>query len=148
MKSIITASIIAFALSSCATTKSKDKNAPAGPPSATFVATGGGAAYYASASGGSGTLTYKGKQYPFSATAAGVGGTGATKFSADGEVYNMNSLSDFAGTYTMVTSGITIGVGKKHAKLTNNKGVVMYVEEKTSGLSSTTGTAKVMIKLK
>jgi hypothetical protein len=148
MKSIITASLIAFALSSCATTKSKDKNAPTGSPSATIVATGGQAAYYASGGGASGTLTYMGKQYPFSATAGGVGGTGATTFSATGEVYNMNSLSDFVGTYTMVSSGITLGVGKKHAKLTNSKGVVMYVEEKTSGLASTTGTAKVIIKLK
>ncbi len=60
----------------------------------------------------------------------------------------MNSLNDFAGTYTMVSSGFTIIAGTKHAKLTNDKGVVIYTDEKTTGLASSTGTAKVKIKLK
>ncbi len=60
------ASIVAVAsaliISSCATSKKNDKNAPTGPPSATLVFEGGQAAYWASASGGSGTLTYMGKK--------------------------------------------------------------------------------------
>lgn len=144
----IVAGASALLLSSCATTKSKDKNAPTGPPSATVVFEAAQASYYASASGGSGTLTYMGKKYPFSAQAVGVGGSGVQKMSGTGQVYNLNSLSDFAGSYTMVSSGFTIIAGTKHAKLTNSKGVVIYAEEKTTGLASSTGTGKVMIKLK
>ena len=146
------ASIVAVAsamvISSCATSKKTDLNAPTGPPSATVVFEGGTAAYWASAAGGTGTLNYKGKEYPFSGTAAGAGGSGAQKVSATGEVYNLNALSDFPGTYTQVSSGFTIIKGTKKSKLTNSKGVVIYVEAKTSGLASSTGTAKLVIDLK
>lgn len=56
----------------------------------------------------SGTLTYKGKQYPL--TIKGIGlypnQIGAAHLVATGEVYNLNSLADFAGTYFFLSGGI------------------------------------------
>ncbi len=147
MKSIILVSIVALAFTSCATSKKKDKNAPTGPPSATLRFEGGSAAYWASAKGGKGTLNYMGREHSFSASAVGAGGTGAQKVSATGEVYHLNALSDFPGTYTQVSSGFTIIRGSQRSKLTNSKGVVIYIDAKTYGLASSTGAAKLMISL-
>ncbi len=58
------------------------------------------------------------------------------KVSATGKVYNLNKLSDFAGTYRGVSDGLTLIEGKMHAKLTNGNGVVMYLAGQTEGLAS------------
>jgi len=145
---LIAAAAAALILSSCGTTKEKDKNAPTGPPSASVVFKGGSAAYWASATGGSGTLNFNGQQYPFYAEAVGVLGSGAAKMDATGEVYNLNSISDFPGTYTQKSSGFTLIKGHKRSKLTNDKGVVMYTDAKTTGLMTNTGTAKVIVRMK
>ena len=143
--SILLSSIL---LAGCATKKSSDKNAPTGPPSATFQVEGGNAAYWASAGGGKGTLNYMGSDYDFSIHGVGAGGTGAQHVTASGEVYNLNSLSDFSGTYTGARSGLTFFKGKMHAKMTNKKGVVIYLTGTTQGLASSMGASTVSIKLK
>ena len=144
----IIAGASAMILSSCATSKSGDEDAPTGRPSATLRFEAGSAAYYASAASGGGTLTYRGKRYAFSASAVGAGGSGAQHISGVGEVYNLTSLSDFPGTYTQVSSGFTIIHGTKKAKLTNSKNVVIYYEAKTTGLATSTGASKLVISLK
>ena len=135
-----------FLFGGCATKKERDPNAPVGRPSATFWAEGGSAAYYASASGGKGALYFRGRKYGFTFVEVGAGGTGAQAAIARGEVYNLYSLRDFSGTYTGVRSGFTILRGKRHPKLTNDKGVVIYVEAETTGLASSTGASTVTIK--
>lgn len=51
--------------------------------------------------GGSGTLEYQGRNYPFKVlgTVAGPGG-GVEKISAPGPVYKLASVTDFPGRYT------------------------------------------------
>lgn len=137
-----------IALTSCASRQSMDPNAPTGPPSASITLSGTSAAYWASAQGGNGMLYFNGNEYPFSAAALGAGGAGVQRISAEGKVYNLNSLSDFPGTYTLISTGVTILKGKKHVKLTNSKGVVIYAENKTMGVGTSTGGAKVKIELK
>ena len=144
----IVAGASAILLTSCATSKSTDENAPTGRPSGTVRFEAGTAAYYASAGGGDGTLTYRGKKHPFSAVAVGAGGSGAQQVSGTGEVYNLKSLADFPGTYTQVSSGFTIIHGTKKGKLTNDKNVVIYYDAKTTGLATSTGASKIVIDLK
>jgi len=151
MKFVITTILCgaaAVAFSSCATKLSKDKNAPTGPPAATVRFEGSNAAYWISAGGGKGTLNYNGQTYPFSAKTVGAGGTGVQKVSATGDVYNLTQLADFPGKYTGPRSGFTIIKGKQHAKLTNEKGVIIYVESKTSGLATSRGVITVIVELK
>src|SRR5689334_2699222 len=57
------------------------------------------AAYIASGSGGSGVLNYRGRRFPFTVGGAGVGGIGASTLNASGEVYNLNDIAQFPGTY-------------------------------------------------
>ena len=135
-------------LGGCATRKSSDPDAPVGSRSASIRVEGSSAAYYAAASGGQGTLYYRGRKYPFSFRSIGAGGTGAQNVWATGDVYNLDRLSDFSGNYTGVRSGLTLLRGRQHAKFTNDKGVVIYVAGNTEGLASSTGASTVSIQLK
>jgi hypothetical protein len=57
--------------------------------------------FLAGLGGGSGTLEYQGRTYPFKVvgTVAGPGG-GVEKITASGPVYKLASVSDFPGRYT------------------------------------------------
>jgi len=140
------ATIIAF--SSCATSISNDRNAPTGDPVATVQFEAKNAAYWLSVAGGNGTLEFQGKSYPISVVDTGVGGTGFQTLSAKGDVYNLTKIEDFPGRYTGARSGITLFKGKQCTKITNSKGVVIYVEAKTTGVASSTGASTVTIELK
>lgn len=129
------ATLTAILIGACATTNP----APSAPASATVKISEWSAAYYGSAASGQGTLNYKGQPHRFQISGLGAGGMGAQKLSAAGKVYNLNSLSDFAGTYRGISEGLTLIEGKMHAKLTNENGVVMYLAGDTEGLASSLG---------
>ncbi len=57
------------------------------------------AAFIGSGGGGSGTLFYHGRSYPFTVGGLGIGGIGASSLNATGEVYKLNDISEFPGTY-------------------------------------------------
>lgn len=66
---------------------------------------------------------------------------------AVGKVYNLNRLSDFAGTYQGVRQGLTLIDGTMHAKLTNQNGVDMYLAGETEGLASSLGAEAFVVTL-
>ena len=134
-------------LASCATQMSNDPAAPTGPPSATLTVDEFQAAYYGSAATGSGTLSYQGRKRAFSVKSVGAGGSGVQEIQAVGKVYHLDSLADFSGTYTGARSGLTLFQGKMHERLENEKGTVIYLTGKTSGLSTSMGIDKVVITL-
>lgn len=134
----------ALLLSSCATKKSSDPNAPTGPPDATLTMTQFQASYYGSASTGRGTIKYKGRSRDFSITGVGAGGTGVQSIDAVGQVYNLDSLSDFPGTYTGARSGLTLFKGKLHERYSDGE-TVIYVTGKTEGLSTSMGIGQIII---
>src|SRR5215475_12778003 len=131
----IFASITILLIAGC----SSMTQAPSTPPSATVRIREWSAAYYGSAAAGKGTLYYNGQRHHFTISGLGAGGMGAQKISATGKVYNLNSLSDFSGTYQGISSGLTLIEGKMHAKLTNGNGVVMYLAGETEGVASSIG---------
>jgi hypothetical protein len=55
------------------------------------------AAYIGSAGGGSGTLFYRGRSYPFTIAGLGVGGVGASTIDATGDVYDLPNVNQFPG---------------------------------------------------
>lgn len=120
---------------SCATTNP----APHEAASATVHIKEWSAAYYGSAATGQGSLRFNGRSYPFTISGLGAGGMGGQKVTATGKVYNLDRLSDFAGTFRGASSGLTLIQGTMHAKLTNGNGVVMYLTGETEGLASSMG---------
>ena len=86
---------------------------------------------------GSGTLTYKGKDYPVKVNGLSIGKVGMTGVSAIGEVFNLKHLQDFNGHYNVGgagTRGVTLGSGKSGTIMTNQAGVIVRVSATQQGL--------------
>jgi hypothetical protein len=97
---------------------------------------------------GSGTLTYKGKRYPISMNGLNVGAVGVETASGSANVYHLNRLSDFNGTYAAVGAGATVGGGGDVAAMKNQKGVVVELKATARGLQANIGPSGVKMELK
>jgi len=99
--------------------------------------------------GGSGTLEFQGRTYPFKVvgTVAGPGG-GLEKISASGPVYKLASVADFPGRYTQSTgkAGLSSS-GSSDLWLENSAGVIMHLQGTSSGAMLTLGKDEIFIRL-
>src|SRR5215831_14881736 len=89
-------------------------------------------------SSGSGTLTYRGKNYPFRVSGMAVGRVGVTSSSAVGDVFNMRHLQDFNGNYTVGgagTRGVTLGAGRTGTIMSNQAGVIVRISSTQRGVA-------------
>ena len=106
-------------------------------PDATLRLSGGSFALGIGFRWGSGTLTYKGKEYPVKVNGLSVGKVGITGSSAYGEVFNLKHLQDFNGHYNVGgagTRGVTLGSGKSGTVMTNQAGVIVRLAATQQGL--------------
>ena len=106
-------------------------------PDATLRLSGGSFALGIGFRWGSGTLTYKGKDYPVKVNGLSIGKVGMTGVSAIGEVFNLKHLQDFNGHYNVGaegTRGVTIAKGKAGTLMTNQAGVIVRVSATQTGL--------------
>jgi hypothetical protein len=86
-------------------------------------------------SGGSGTLTYEGKDYPLSIGGISFGATiGVSKADFVGDVFNLSAPEDIEGVYSGVKAGLTLAGGAKVAELQNSKGVLLKVSGEQIGI--------------
>jgi hypothetical protein len=107
------------------------------------------AAYIGSVSGGSGTLTFNGLPYAFTVGGLGAGGIGASTIDAEGEVYNLPDVSAFPGSYAEARYGFAFGQASAGDMwLQNEKGVIMHLKAKRTGLMLSLGGDYVDIKWK
>jgi len=107
-------------------------------PDATLRLSTGGFALGIGVNWGSGTLAYKGKNYPVKVKGLSVGRVGATSTSAYGEVFNLKHLQDFNGHYNVGgagTRGVTLGAGKTGTIMSNQAGVIVRVSSTQSGIA-------------
>ena len=99
--------------------------------------------------GGSGTLEYQGRTYPFKVvgTVAGPGG-GLEKISASGPIYKLASVSDFGGRYTQSTgkAGLSSS-GSNDLWLENSAGVIMHLQGTSTGAMLTLGKDEIFIRM-
>ena len=97
---------------------------------------------------GGGVLTYKGKQYPFKITGISLGANiGVSKLSAVGEVYDLNDIAKFAGTFTKLDGSITLGGGVGGSVLKNENGVIMRLTSTSQGIQLNLSASGVSVKL-
>ena len=107
------------------------------------------AAFIGSGGGGSGRLNYHGQTYPFAVGGLGIGGIGASTINAEGEIYGLNRLGDFPGPYAQGRYGIVVGnASAGDLWLKNDKGVVMHLKAKRTGLMLSLGGDAVIISMK
>jgi len=106
-------------------------------------------AFIGSANLGGGTLHFNGQDYDFTIGGLGVGGIGASSIEASGEVYNLTSVSQFAGGYGQARYGAVIGdASTGELWLQNSEGVYMHLKAKRAGLMLSLGGDVIVIDLK
>jgi hypothetical protein len=132
------------ALAACFTLARADEKTPDG----TIKLSAGSIAAGIGVSWGSGTLSYKGKEYPIDVKGLSVGDVGATKIEASGKVYNLKSVDDFDGNYTAVGAGLTAAGGGGVAAMKNQNGVTVELVATTQGVKFALGGAGVDMKIK
>ena len=106
-------------------------------PDATLRLSGGSFALGIGFRWGSGTLSYKGKDYPVKVNGLSIGKVGMTGVSAIGEVFNLKHLQDFNGHYNVGaegTRGVTIVKGKAGTLMSNQAGVIVRLAATQTGL--------------
>lgn len=106
------------------------------------------AAYIGSGSTGNGTVTFKGRTYRFNITGLGVGGIGYSKVNASGEVYGLESIEQFGGTYAQGRYGFALGdTSAGDLWLKNESGVTLHLKAKRQGLMLSLGGDAVSISM-
>ena len=109
-----------------------------GGPDATLRMSIGGFHLGIGGSSGSGTLTYRGRNYPFRVSGMAIGRVGMTSSSAVGDVFNLRHLHDFNGHYTVSgagTRGVTLGAGRTGTIMSNQAGVIVRISSTQQGIA-------------
>jgi hypothetical protein len=107
------------------------------------------AAFLGSGGGGSGTLFYQGKAYPFTVGGLGVGGIGASTIDATGDVYKLTSVGQFPGSYVQGRYGYALGQQSGGDMwLQNDSGVILHLKATRTGLMLSFGGDAVVISMK
>jgi hypothetical protein len=88
---------------------------------------------------GKGSLSFEGNNYAFSVKGLSVGDVGLAKMIAEGQVANLENLSDFAGTYVAVEAAATAGKGVGTTTMMNENGVQITLASQREGLGLTLG---------
>jgi hypothetical protein len=86
--------------------------------------------------GGSGTLTFHGKQYKFQVGGVSAGTIGVSGMELVGTASNLRTAADIAGAYSAASAGIAVAGGGKAATLQNAKGVVLTLQGKQVGFEA------------
>src|SRR5215469_3402976 len=99
--------------------------------------------------GGSGTLEYQGRTYPFKVFGTVVGpGGGVEKITASGPVYKLASVADFPGRYTQSTGKAGFSSSSSSDLwLENSSGVIMHLRGTSSGAMLTLGKDEIFIRM-
>jgi hypothetical protein len=106
------------------------------------------AAFIGSAGGGNGTLYFQGQAYPFTVAGLGIGGIGASTIDAQGEVYKLNNVANFAGAYAQARYGFAVGTASGgDLWMQNESGVIMHLKAKRTGLMLSLGGDAVVISM-
>ena len=87
------------------------------------------------ASGGYGTLSFRGRNYRLSVGGIDYGLVfGGSKTNLRGRVSNIDRASDIAGVYAAGGAGLTLGGGRRVIVLTNQNGAVLELSGRQVGL--------------
>jgi lipid-binding SYLF domain-containing protein len=86
------------------------------------------------ASGGSGTLVFRGQQFPLSVGGISAGATiGASGTDLVGTASHMNAVGDIEGIYSAIGAGLSVAGGRSAAQLSNARGVVLRLRGRQVG---------------
>jgi hypothetical protein len=97
---------------------------------------------------GDGLLHFNDKEYPFAVNGLSVVDVGISHFDGVGDVYNLQRVQDFPGTYVSAGAGATVAGGGEVVVLQNQKGVRILFHSATQGLKLNLSADGVAVALK
>lgn len=97
--------------------------------------------------GGSGTLTFKGKQYRLSIGGVSAGTIGVAGMDLVGTATNLRTAADIAGSYSAASAGLAVAGGAKVATLQNSNGVVLQLQGRQVGFEASLAVSGLTISL-
>lgn len=101
------------------------------------------------AGGGSGVVTYRGRDYPFRVSGLSFGvAAGASVSRLEGWATGIKQIGDFAGTYSSVGGGGAFVGGFGGVQLSNDKGVRIALQGLRAGMEFASNVSGVRISLK
>jgi hypothetical protein len=107
------------------------------------------AALMVGAGGGSGVLTYRGRDYPFRVSGLSLGvAAGASVSRLEGWASGIKQVGDFAGTYSSVGGGGAFVGGAGGVQLGNEKGVKLALQGPRAGMEFAGNLSQILISLK
>ena len=96
---------------------------------------------------GSGTLTFKGRNYPFTLTGE-LNGLGALSgIQGAGDVYNLKDVSQFAGAYIQGAAPLAAGSLPGEIWLKNTSGVIIRLSGQQNGITVSSGRYEIFVQL-
>lgn len=116
-------------------------------PSGTIDFSGNAVAIGIGYSWGNGTLDFQGQKYPFKIDGVSLVDVGAASFDGSGEVFNMTSPQQLAGTYVAAGVGAAIAQGGSLVALQNQNGVVIHLHTNQEGLRFNLSASGVSIRM-
>jgi hypothetical protein len=110
--------------------------APAEAASGTVALHIASAGFIFGVTGGSGSLTFRGRQYPLTIGGISAGALiGASATDLIGTASNLHAPGDIAGIYSAVGAGMSVAGGRSAAQLSNANGVVLRLRGRQIGFS-------------
>ena len=97
---------------------------------------------------GSGTLTFKGKQYRLSIGGVSAGTIGVASMNLVGRATNLRTAADIAGSYSVASAGLAVAGGAKVATLQNANGVVLQLQGRQVGFEASVAVSGLTISLR
>jgi len=86
--------------------------------------------------GGSGVLSFMGRQYPLTVGGISAGALiGASATDLVGTASHLHAPGDIAGIYSAIGAGLAVAGGRRAARLTNAHGVVLRLQGRQIGFS-------------
>lgn len=121
-----------------------------GAPSGTVQLSQTQVSYIGNVAWGSGTLMFQRRRHAFRIRGLGVGGIGASRMTAVGEVYGLRNLADFAGVYGQLRAGIVAGGAELRGGIwmQNEAGVRINLRPQRQGLALQLGADGMQIALR
>lgn len=114
----------------------------AGAPSRSYADTGSvrlkitKVGFIVGVSGGSGTLTFHGRNYRLSVGGVSAGTIGLSGVDLVGTATNLRTAADIAGTYSAASAGLAVAGGRQVATLQNSNGVILTLRGRQVGFSA------------
>ncbi len=99
--------------------------------------------------GGTGTLIYRGRHYPFIASGFSLGVSAGTSVTwLEGTATGIRDVNDFAGSYALVGAGGAWAAGAGGVSLRNEHGVVLLLKGPKAGLEFAANLGSLTISLR